>query len=65
MGTMSNNETMDVWVEGLDREEADQRLAPMTVMIDVLCQGHSTLTLPVHYSAPSQGQLVQLVVLTW
>ena len=29
------------------------------------CQGHSTLTLPVHYSAPSQGQLVQLVVLTW
>ena len=30
-----------------------------------LCQGHSTLTLPVHYSAPSQGQLVQLAVLTW
>ena len=28
------------------------------------CQGHSTLTLPVHYSAPSQGQLVQLEVLT-
>ena len=29
------------------------------------CQGHSTLMLPVHYSAPSQGQLVQLAVLTW
>ena len=28
------------------------------------CQGHSTLTLPVHYSVPSQGQLVQLAVLT-
>ena len=28
------------------------------------CQGHSTLTLPVYYSAPSQGQLVQLAVLT-
>ena len=27
-------------------------------------QGHSTLTLPVHYSVPSQGQLVQLAVLT-
>ena len=26
------------------------------------CQGHSTLTLSVHYSAPSQGQLVQLAV---
>ena len=29
------------------------------------CQGHSTPTLPVYYSAPSQGQLVQLAVLTW
>ena len=28
------------------------------------CQGHSTLMLPVYYSAPSQGQLVQLAVLT-
>ena len=28
------------------------------------CQGHSTPTLPVYYSAPSQGQLVQLAVLT-
>ena len=32
--------------------------------VDGECQGHSTLTLPVHYSAPSQGQLVQLAVLT-
>ena len=30
----------------------------------LICQGHSTLTLPMHYSAPSQGQLVQLEVLT-
>ena len=29
------------------------------------CQGHSTPTLPVYYSVPSQGQLVQLAVLTW
>ena len=29
------------------------------------CQGHSTLTLPMYYSVPSQGQLVQLAVLTW
>ena len=28
------------------------------------CQGHSTLTLPAYYSAPSQGQLVRLAVLT-
>ena len=28
------------------------------------CQGHSTLMLPMYYSAPSQGQLVQLAVLT-
>ena len=28
------------------------------------CQGHSTPTLPVYYSAPSQGQLVQLAILT-
>ena len=28
------------------------------------CQGHSTPTLPVYYSAPSQGQLVQLAVLS-
>ena len=28
------------------------------------CQGHSTPMLPVYYSAPSQGQLVQLAVLT-
>ena len=28
------------------------------------CQGHSTLTLPMYYSAPFQGQLVQLAVLT-
>ena len=29
------------------------------------CQGHSTLMLPMHYSMPSQGQLVQLEVITW
>ena len=29
-----------------------------------VCQGHSTPTLPAYYSAPSQGQLVQLAVLT-
>ena len=32
--------------------------------IAAACQGHSTPTLPVYYSAPSQGQLVQLAVLT-
>ena len=31
--------------------------------IGIVCQGHSTLTLPVYYSAPPWGQLVQLVVL--
>ena len=30
-----------------------------------MCQGHSTPMLPVYYSVPSQGQLVQLEVLTW
>ena len=30
MGTMSNSKPMVIWVEGLDRGEADQRLAPMT-----------------------------------
>ena len=29
-GNQPNSETMDVWVEGLDRGEADQRPAPMT-----------------------------------
>ena len=28
------------------------------------CQGHSTPTLPMYYSAPSQGQLVLLAILT-
>ena len=30
VGTIPNSETMAVWVEGLDRGEANQRPAPMT-----------------------------------
>ena len=37
---------------------------PTKMSIVDICQGHSTLMLPVYYSAPSQGQLVQLAVLT-
>ena len=35
-----------------------------SMQYSAVCQGHSTPTLPVYYSAPSQGQLVQLAVLT-
>ena len=43
---------------------AISRVARRKLAHHCLCQGHSTLMLPVHYSMPSQGQLVQLVVLT-
>ena len=41
----------------------ERRLETMAQEV-IPCQGHSTLTLSVHYSVPSQGQLVQLAVLT-
>ena len=52
---------MDIVVDRLDREvdHASKRISALEG-----CQGHSTPTLPVYYSAPSQGQLVQLAVLT-
>ena len=34
-----------------------------SIIYNKYCQGHSTPTLSVHYSAPSQGQLVLLAVL--
>ena len=46
-------------------ETVELPLSQQGVVCGQICQGHSTLTLPVHYSAPSQGQLVQLAVLTW
>ena len=38
-------------------------LCPFPCNVFVMCQGHSTLVLPVYYSAPLQGQLVRLAVL--
>ena len=39
-------------------------LEPEQVLLPRSCQGHSTPTLPMYYSAPSQGQLVLLAALT-
>ena len=63
---------MDCILESLRGSEQGPNNAMMWTLLrrgivdadTVDCQGHSTLTLPVYYSAPSQGQLVQLVVLT-
>ena len=60
-------ERMDVMREmilGLEHTAANPIVVNEEETVVEDCQGHSTLTLPVHYSAPSQGQLVQLAVLT-
>ena len=46
----------------LDEKGLEEKVLEEVAM--ATCQSHSTPMLPVYYSAPSQGQLVQLAVLT-